>query len=180
VSAPATPACRKAALPRRGDLVLTPRGLRYRGRTYPCAIGRSGITADKREGDCATPAGRHRITGLLWRPDRLPRPATWAKAIGPRDLWSDDPADPAYNRPVRAPHPFSHERLRRADPLYDLVLLTDWNAEGVPGRGSAIFVHRWRKPRHPTAGCLALARADLRRLAALLRPGTRLVVPERR
>ncbi|MCP6053683.1 hypothetical protein NL338_26220, partial [Klebsiella pneumoniae] len=49
----------------------------------------------KREGDGATPAGIHRIAGLLYRPDRLPRPAPWAEPIGPGDLWCDDPADPA-------------------------------------------------------------------------------------
>ena len=57
----------------------------------------------------------------------MPRPAPWALPIGPRDLWSDDPRDAAYNSAVTAPHPFSHEALRRADPLYDLVLVTDWN-----------------------------------------------------
>ena len=39
-----------------------------------------------------------------------------------------------------------NERLRRADPLYDLVILTDWNWPSAErGRGSAIFMHRWRR-----------------------------------
>ena len=137
------------------------------------------MTRDKREGDGATPAGVHRITGLLWRADRMARPARWADPIGPGDLWCDDPAHLAYNRPVRAPFPASAERLRRADRLYDLVLLTDWNADPVrPGRGSAIFLHRWRRRGGPTEGCIALAPAALRRLAVRVRPGTRLIVPE--
>ena len=161
----------------RDALVLTPAGLRWRGRRFPAAIGRGGITDDKREGDGATPRGVHRLTGLLYRADRLARPAPWAVPIGPADLWSDDPRDPAYNRPVRAPHAFSHERLRRAEPLYDVVLTTDWNAgPAVPGRGSAIFLHVWRAPRHPTAGCVALRRDHLLGLLPHLRPGTRLVV----
>ena len=53
------------------DLVLTPTGLRFAGRIWPCTIGRGGITTQKREGDGATPAGIHRITGMLFRPDRL-------------------------------------------------------------------------------------------------------------
>ena len=160
-------------------MVLTPAGLRFMGRRFPCAIGRGGITPDKREGDGATPAGRHRITGLLYRPDRLAPPAPWAEPIGPRDLWSDDIRDPAYNAPVRAPHRFGHERLRRADPLYDLILLTDWNAapDAIPGRGSAIFLHQWRRPRHPTEGCIALRRDHLLWIAARAAPGTRLIVP---
>jgi len=146
------------------DLLLTPLGIRFHGRLVPCTVGRGGITDHKSEGDGATPAGRHRITGLLYRPDRIARhhlPAT-ARAIGLRDLWCDDPAHPAYNHLVRAPFPASHETLRRADPLYDLILTTDWNADpAIPGRGSAIFLHTWRAPGYPTAGCVAFARADL-------------------
>ena len=59
----------------RHDLVLAPLGLRFLGRTYPCAIGRGGLSPAKREGDGATPAGVLHITGCLYRPDRLPRPA---------------------------------------------------------------------------------------------------------
>ena len=162
---------------RRGDLVLTPRGLLAFGRRLPCTSGRGGLTGDKREGDGATPRGAHRIAGLLYRADRVARPAPWAEPIGLRDLWSDDPDDPCYNGPVRAPHDHSHERLRRPDPLYDLVLVTDWNRPAVPGRGSAIFLHRWRRPGAPTEGCIALKPGDLAWLARRIRHGHRLIVP---
>ena len=160
------------------DLRLAPRGLLAWGRHLPCTVGRGGVVpgADKREGDGATPAGLWRATALLYRPDRLARPAPWARPIGPRDIWCDDPAHPLYNRPARAPLAASHERLRRADPLYDIVLVTDWNTAGVPGRGSAIFLHRWRRPGAPTEGCIAMAPADLAWLAARARPGTPLRV----
>lgn len=155
-------------------------GLRFLGRRFPCSIGRGGIlpAAAKREGDGATPAGVHAIVGMLYRPDRMARPADWALPIGPGDLWSDDSRDDDYNQMVRAPYPFSHERLRRADPLYDLVVLTGWNwPEAVPGRGSAIFLHRWRRPGYPTAGCVALAPADLLWIAQRITYQTRLIVP---
>ena len=161
------------------DLGVTPMGLRFRGRMFPCSLGRGGIIRPeaKREGDGATPAGEHRIVGMLYRPDRLSRPADWALPIGPSDLWSDDPRDEDYNDLVRAPHGFSHERLRRADPMYDLILVTDWNwPDAEPGRGSAIFVHQWRRPGAPTAGCVALARRDLHWIAARIRPGTRMLI----
>lgn len=159
-------------------LRLTPRGLWFAGRTYPCTIGRGGLTHNKREGDGATPRGTHRIAGLLYRADRLARPAPWALPIGPRDLWSDDADAPDYNLMVRTPYAPSHEKLRRADPLYDLVLLTDWNwPNATPGRGSAIFIHQWRRPGYPTEGCIALRRDHLHRLAPLLPPGTPLIIP---
>jgi L,D-peptidoglycan transpeptidase YkuD (ErfK/YbiS/YcfS/YnhG family) len=46
----------------------------------------------------------------------------------------------------------------------------------VPGRGSAIFLHVWRRPRHPTAGCIAFARADLAFILARWTPRSRVVV----
>jgi len=162
------------------DLVLTRRGLRFMGRSFPCSIGKGGICADKREGDGATPAGIYRIVGMLYRPDRLPRPRRWAAPIGPRDLWSDESGDAAYNSRVRAPYAGSHERLRRGDPLYDLVLLTDWNyPKAEAGRGSAIFLHQWRRPGYPTEGCIAFARADLHWIAARVRRGARVIVTAR-
>ena len=161
----------------RDDLVVTPRGVRFQGRTLPCTRGRRGLTDDKREGDGCTPRGAHRIVEVLYRPDRMQRPAPGARPIHPGDLWSDDPRDPRYNGPVRVPHRLSHEVLRRADPLYDLVMVVDWNLRpAIPGRGSAIFVHRWRRPGAPTAGCIALHPRDLRWIAARLTPRSRLVV----
>ncbi|MGC9446087.1 L,D-transpeptidase family protein [Cereibacter johrii] len=161
------------------DLVVTRWGARFGRRFLPCAIGRGGITDTKREGDGATPRGTHRIAGLLYRPDRVAASELpdWALPFGPADLWSDDPRDVDYNQMVRAPYAPSHERLSRPDPLYDVILLTDWNwPEAVPGRGSAIFLHTWRRPRHPTAGCVAFARGDLLWLARSLTPESRLIV----
>ncbi|MEM8630717.1 MAG: L,D-transpeptidase family protein [Pseudomonadota bacterium] len=159
------------------DLVIGRYGLRFRGRRIPAAIGRGGISRRKAEGDGATPAGLHRIVGCLYRPDRLTPPVDWARPLRPGDLWSDDVGDPDYNMMVRSPHPFRHERLRRPDPLYDVILLTDWNwPYAVKGRGSAIFVHTWRKPRHPTEGCVALERSDLIWVLQRITYATRLIV----
>jgi L,D-peptidoglycan transpeptidase YkuD (ErfK/YbiS/YcfS/YnhG family) len=159
------------------DLVLTPTGLRFLNRKFACTIGRSGLSADKREGDGATPCGVHDLVGMLYRPDRIAKPADWAVPIGPGDLWSDDPKDEDYNLMVRVPHPFRHERLRRADPLYDLILITNWNWPFARrGKGSAIFIHQWRRPGYPTAGCIGMARSDLHWIAPRIRFGTRLIV----
>jgi L,D-peptidoglycan transpeptidase YkuD (ErfK/YbiS/YcfS/YnhG family) len=161
----------------RMNLVVGPMGLRFAGRQFPCTVGRGGVSTRKREGDGATPVGVHRIVGMLYRPDRMARPTDWAVPIAPGDLWSDDPRAEEYNQMVRAPYPHSHEALRRADPLYDLVILTDWNwPYAVPGRGSAIFIHRWRRPGYPTEGCIGLRPKDLAWIAPRIRFSTRLVV----
>lgn len=159
-------------------MILTPTGLLFQGRRIPVSVGRGGVRADKREGDGATPVGRHKIVGALFRPDRIAQPAPWALPILPGDLWCDAQDDPAYNHLVRGPFAPSHETLRRSDPLYDIVLLTDWNwPDAVAGAGSAIFLHQWRRPGFPTAGCIAMARADLVWLTASAPPGTTLTIP---
>lgn len=159
------------------DLVVTPTHLRFLGRRFPCTVGRSGITDRKREGDGATPRGTHRLVGMLYRPDRMARPADWALPIRPGDVWCDDPGASDYNLLARAPLAASHEALRRAEPLYDVILVTDWNwPHASPGQGSAIFVHQWRKPGHPTAGCVALSPQALRWIAPRIRHETRLIV----
>ncbi|PRY78221.1 L,D-peptidoglycan transpeptidase YkuD (ErfK/YbiS/YcfS/YnhG family) [Yoonia maritima] len=159
------------------DLALTQTHIRFMNRRFPCTIGRGGLTADKVEGDGATPRGSHRIVEMLYRADRMVQPVSWARPIGPADLWSDDVNDHAYNSQVRAPHAFSHERLRRSDPMYDLILITDWNYQkATPGKGSAIFIHQWRGPGRPTAGCIAFRRDHLRWIAQRITPQSRLVI----
>lgn len=159
------------------DLVLAPQGVRFKGRLWPCTVGKGGISSHKREGDGATPRGVHRIVGMLYRPDRIAQPTNWAQPIGPLDLWSDDAGDAQYNMMVRAPYAPSHEKLRRADPLYDLVILTDWNwPHAVQGRGSAIFIHQYRRPGYPTEGCIAFSRSHLNEIARRITPRTRLIV----
>ena len=159
-------------------MVLMHTGLRFQGRMWPCTIGKGGLSAHKKEGDGATPVGVHRIVGLLYRPDRMAKPTDWAVPIRTGDLWSDDPKHEDYNLMVRAPYPHSHEALRRADPLYDLVLLTDWNwPNAIKGRGSAIFLHRWRRPGFPTEGCIAFRPDHLLQIARRIQLETRLIVP---
>ncbi len=159
------------------DLVLTPMGVRFGGLRFPCTIGRGGIRAMKQEGDGATPVGTHHLVAMFYRPDRIPCPSPWARPIYPGDLWSDASGQPDYNHPVRAPYAHSHEKMRRADPLYDLVIATDWNwPNAKPGAGSCIFIHQWRRPGYPTEGCIALRRDHLHTIAPLLTPGTRLIV----
>ncbi len=152
--------------------------LRVGGLSMPVALGRSGIGANKREGGGRTPAGRWRILALLYRPDHGTRPVSRlpARAIRSDDGWCDDRADRRYNRAVTLPmggaRKVSHERMWRDDALYDLVLVIDHNQRPrVAGRGSAVFVHLARPGFTPTEGCVALRRADMKRLLARLKPG---------
>lgn len=143
--------------------------LRFQGQVHRCALGKGGIRADKREGDGATPPGLLRITRLLYRADRGARPpcALPAEPIAPHDGWCDDPAHADYNRQVSLPHPARCEELWRADAVYDLIGVLDWNLDPVrAGRGSAIFLHLARPGFAPTEGCVALEDRALRGLLA--------------
>lgn len=167
-----------------GDLVVNRWGARFMGRRFVCSVGRGGVTADKREGDGATPVGTLRLVGSGYRADRLARPLPARPAgfrmvpIRSADIWSDDPRDPDYNHGMNTRNPCGgHERMMRADRMYDVVVMTDWNwPVAEPGRGSAIFVHVWKTPRRPTAGCVAFRRSDLIWIIRRWTPRSRLIV----
>jgi L,D-peptidoglycan transpeptidase YkuD (ErfK/YbiS/YcfS/YnhG family) len=151
------------------------RGLLVAGAlTVPCALGRSGVTRHKREGDGATPAGRLRLISCHYRPDRVSRPATCLPTVPLRRLdgWCDDPADRSYNRLVPLPYPAGHEELWRQDMLYDVLVVLDWNLLNPrPGVGSAIFFHL-APGMTPTAGCIAVTLPAMRKILALSGPET--------
>jgi len=151
------------------------------GDRFACAIGRTGgiSAALKREGDGATPVGRWPVLGALLRPDRVrpPRTALPWRWLRPDDGWSDTPADPCYNRPVRHPHRCSAERLWRDDHAYDIVIVLGHNQSPVvPGAGSAIFWHVSQPDFRATEGCVAIARDALLSLLPKLSPGMPLEV----
>lgn len=147
---------------------LSPQSVEWQGQRFSCALGRSGIKVDKREGDGATPTGFFHFGTVYYRADRLEKPVTRLPlvAIQPDDGWCDDPKDVFYNQAIKLPYPASHEHLWRDDSLYDVVVTTSHNQNPVvPGAGSAIFIHLAcfddQKKYRLTAGCLALSLPDL-------------------
>jgi L,D-peptidoglycan transpeptidase YkuD (ErfK/YbiS/YcfS/YnhG family) len=142
----------------------------WRGRRYPCALGKGGVlpAGRKCEADGASPAGLYPLLTLYYRPDRMGRdraaPETGLPtlAIGRNLGWCDTPACRDYNSAVDLPHSDSAESLWRADGLYDLLVVMGHNQNpAIPGRGSAIFLHVARDDYLPTRGCVALAREVL-------------------
>jgi len=149
------------------------------GRAVPAALGRSGIRADKREGDGATPRGTFRPLRLWWRADRMAQPRTLLpiRRIGPRDAWCEDPGDRRYNRSFQHQAGEAGDLLTRDDRLYDLIVEIDHNTRPrIAGRGSAVFIHIARPGFGPTAGCVTLRPGDLRRLLARLSRRTRIEI----
>lgn len=148
---------------------------------FPCALGRTGTTTLKREGDGATPVGDLQILHGYFRDDRAPcgppRSRFRLKRINAGDGWCDAPGDRNYNRPVKLPYPASHETMERKDRLYDVCLVSDWNMRpAIRNRGSAIFFHIARPGFPPTEGCIAVAPLAMARILPLIGPQTRIRV----
>ena len=145
----------------------------------PVALGRTGIKADKREGDGGTPSGRFRPLRLWWRADRMPRPRTLlpVRRIGPDEAWCEDPRDRRYNQAFRRSANEPGDRLSRADSLYDMIVEIDHNSRPrVAGRGSAVFIHVAKPGFAPTAGCVALRPRDLKMLLGRMNSKTRILI----
>ena len=146
---------------------------------FPCALGRGGISSNKREGDGATPLGRMRLLSGYYRRDQiaLGRTRLAMTPIGDTLGWCEVPADRNYNRPVRMPYAASHETMKRRDELYDYCLVLDWNiTPRRRNRGSAIFFHLARPDFTPTQGCVAVTEKVMARLLPHLSTRTVLVV----
>lgn len=140
------------------------------GRRFDCALGRAGVTIDKKEGDGKTPVGTYPFRQLFYRADRIEKPKTGlpVEILSPETGWCEDPAHPDYNKKIILPHPAVVDRMTRDDDLYDLTAVIGYNDDPVvPGRGSAIFMHLARAGLEPTAGCVALAKDDLLEVLAL-------------
>ena len=108
----------------------------------------------KVEGDGSTPSGAFNLHHAYFRPDRVGAAHFAIKCVPIRNwqIWCDDPRRADYNKLLdrRSGCEFSHERLARADKLYDLFVVVGYNwPNPVPNRGAAIFIHAWRSPRHP-------------------------------
>lgn len=153
--------------------------LRLGSLMLPCALGRSGRSAIKREGDGATPSGIWRPVLVLYRADRRQRPRTAlpVRPLKADDGWCDAVGDRNYNRWVRHPYPASAERLWRQDALYDVIVVLDHNRRPrMQGAGSAIFVHLARPGYSPTEGCIALAPRHLLLVLATAGRNTRIAI----
>jgi L,D-peptidoglycan transpeptidase YkuD (ErfK/YbiS/YcfS/YnhG family) len=153
--------------------------LSWPGGVARAAVGRAGVSANKREGDGATPAGTFPLISAFFRADRLPPPVSRLplRVLSPSDAWVDDPADRNYNRLVPLPYSGHAEPMWLDDAVYDLLVVIGYNMDPViAGAGSAIFMHVARPDFSPTAGCIAVAKDILVGLMPRLGPGSTITI----
>ena len=132
-----------------------------------CALGKRGIGIKKIEGDKITPIGRYNIKFLLYRRDRIKKIKTKLKKIIIKKNmgWCDDSSSRNYNKLIRLPVKYKHEKLYKNDNSYDIILVLNFNMYPIKiNKGSAIFIHVAKKNYKKTLGCIAIRKISLLRI----------------
>ena len=130
-------------------------------------VGKNGTTAEKQEGDKATPKGLYPITEAFYIQD-APRTGLPLFQITEDTYWVDDPASKYYNKRVEGLENkdwTSAEQMIRYSSYYEYGFVVGYNTEGIPDAGSAIFMHVSNRY---TAGCIATDRDFLLQYLAIL------------
>jgi L,D-peptidoglycan transpeptidase YkuD (ErfK/YbiS/YcfS/YnhG family) len=149
---------------------------------WTARVGYKGMARPgrKREGDGRTPSGTFGF-GFFFGVDPDPRVAFPFRHAYAYDYWDDDPASPRYNEWIdaRTTGPGADPEPMHDVPAYDYAAVIAYNTARVPGLGSAIFLHV--ETGGPTAGCVALPKAELVKVLRWLRPadGPRITITAR-
>jgi L,D-peptidoglycan transpeptidase YkuD (ErfK/YbiS/YcfS/YnhG family) len=153
--------------------------LKYKNLRFRCALGKAGIKRKGKEGDNITPIGIFKIINIYYRSDKIKNITTSIRKIKIKKNmgWCDDPNSIHYNKQIKLPSKFSHEKLYRKDNLYDLFLVLNYNTNPViKNKGSAIFLHITKDSYKKTKGCIALKREDLIQLVSKIRKNTKIKI----
>ena len=153
--------------------------LKYKNLKFRCSLGRAGIGKKKKEGDAITPKGKFRILKIYYRFDRIKKFSTNIKKIKIKKNmgWCDDPNSRFYNKLISLPKKDNHEKFYRSDNIYDVLVVLNYNMDPIiKGKGSAIFIHIAKKQFEPTAGCVALNKADLLSLLTTIKKNTEIKI----
>ena len=79
--------------------------------------------------------------------------------------WCDDPKSSQYNKLVKLPFAYKHEKLFRKETVYDIILILNYNMNPVKkNKGSAIFIHVAKNNFKKTEGCVAIKKPSLIKL----------------
>jgi L,D-peptidoglycan transpeptidase YkuD (ErfK/YbiS/YcfS/YnhG family) len=153
--------------------------LKYKNLKFRCLLGKGGVKKKKIEGDNITPKGIFKITKVYYRADRIKKLKTSVKIIKIRKNigWCDDSKSKHYNKQIKLPSNYTHEKLYRNDNLYDLIAVLNYNSNPVKkNKGSAIFIHIARSFYKKTKGCIALKKKNLIQLISQIKKNTKIKI----
>ena len=123
--------------------------LKYKNFKFRCALGKNGVGVKKIEGDNITPKGTYKIIKVYHRKDRIKKINSKFKLIEIKKNmgWCDDPNSSEYNKLIKLPTKYGHEKLHKRSNVYDLILVLNYNVNPtVKNKGSAIFFHIINRP----------------------------------
>ena len=143
-----------------------------------CSIGKRGIGLKKKEGDLLTPKGKYKIKYILYRKDRVKIRTKIKKIIITRKMgWCDDPNSKKYNKLIKLPTAYKHEKLYKKENIYDIIMVLNYNMNPiVKNKGSAIFIHVAKKNYKKTEGCVAVKKTHLLKIAKDLKRYTKVLI----
>ncbi len=144
-----------------------------------CAIGKRGITNNKKEGDQKTPKGTFLFKSIFYRKDKIAnlKSALNRKIIKKNMGWCNDPGSKYYNKLIYFPFKESAEKLWLANRVYDVIVVINYNLKPViKNKGSAIFLHIAKKNYSPTEGCIAINKKDMLFLITKINNKTKLII----
>ena len=153
--------------------------LTFKNLKFQCALGKAGISKKNKEGDYITPRGTFKLVKVFYRADKIKNLKTSLKKIKIKKNtgWCDDPKSKFYNKQIRLPSNFGHEKLYRNDRIYDLVVVLNYNLNPIiKNKGSAIFIHVAKKLFKKTAGCIALKKKNLINLLSVIKKNTKIKI----
>ena len=146
---------------------------------FRCCIGKKGSTINKKEGDKKSPKGEFEIENLYFRKDRKEKPLTLLKCVKIKKNmgWCNDIRYPKkYNKPIKIEKKIKHEKLKRKDYKYDLLIPIKYNfTKPKIGFGSCIFIHLTKNYK-PTAGCVALNKKDFFIMLKLIKKNSKIKI----
>jgi L,D-peptidoglycan transpeptidase YkuD (ErfK/YbiS/YcfS/YnhG family) len=153
--------------------------LRFKNLRFRCALGKAGINKKKIEGDNITPKGIFKMLKIYYRPDKIKKIETLIKKIKIKKNmgWCDDPNSHLYNKQIKLPTKFGHEKLYRNDNLYDLIVVLNYNTNPIiKNKGSAIFLHIAKNSYKKTKGCIALKKEHLIKIISKIKKNTKIKI----
>ena len=81
-----------------------------------------------------------------------------------------------YNKLIKVEKKIKHEKMRRKDHKYDLLIPIKYNfKKPMVGKGSCIFVHLTKNYK-PTAGCIALKEKDFLIMIKLINKNSKIKI----
>ena len=95
--------------------------------------------------------------------------------------WCDDPNSNQYNKLIKLPFKFKHEKLYKKENIYDIILVLNYNMSPIEkNKGSAIFIHVAKKNYKKTEGCVALKKNHFLKILKKIKPNTRVKIFDRK